>query len=112
MERLGGGKLHAPAGFFPRSGQHRKQRHRPHRHGPALAALYAVVEPYGCRPRGGVFPRQPGNLIGRDARQLRRSLRGPFLQAPAQFLKALGKTRHIIGIVQVLANDDVHHGQG
>ena len=100
VERLRGGKLQAAADLLPRAGERRQQRDGAHRHGAALAALHAVVQPDRRGPRGGVFARQRDDLFRGDAGQLRRALRGPLLHAFAQPVEALGVALDVIGIVQ------------
>ncbi len=82
-----------------------------HRHGAALAALHAVIQADRRRPRGGVLARQADDLFRGDAGEFRRALRRPLADALAQLVEAFGVVRHVVRVVQALADDDVHHGQ-
>ena len=111
LECLRSGELQSSADVLPRSHQRRQQRDGAHRHGAAFAALHSVVEPDGRGPRGGVFPRQPHDFLRRDASELRGALRRPFANAFAQTVEPAGVALHVVGVVQVLGHDHVHHGE-
>ena len=112
LECLRRGELQAAADLLPRPVSAGQQRDGAHRRGAAFAALHAVVQADRGGPRGGVLARQLHDLFGGDAGEFRRALRRPrAARARAAPSKPLGVALHVIGVVQVLADDDVHHGR-
>ncbi len=111
-KRLRGGELEPAAGVFPRARERGQQADGADGHGAALAALDAVIQADGGRPRGGIFAGEGDDFVRGDAGEFGGALRGPRQHAIAEGIEAIGVARDVIGIVEVLADDDVHEGEG
>ncbi len=111
LEAAGGGQQHAAAQVPPGAGKNREQRHGAHRRRSAFAPLEAVVQPDGGGPRGGVLHCQLHDLAGRDSGEFGGALRRVALGKGAEVVEPLHVGLDVVGVMQVLAQDDVDHAQ-
>ena len=103
--------LQSAADFFPRPGDAGQHDDGSGRHPAAFGTLYAVVEADHRRPYRGILARQLANVRGCDPRPLRDALGRIFLHLFAQLLETQRVLCNIVGIVQALADDDMHHAE-
>ncbi len=80
-------------------------------HTATLGALHAIVHPDHRRMRGRILAGQFDNVGGRNACPLLHPLRRVFLHLFPQLIESHGVAGKIIGVVQPLVDDDMHHAQ-
>ena len=111
-KKAGGGKLDAAAQLAPCADQRGQTGDGAHGHPAAVVALETVVDANRRGPDGGVFLGQLADPRRWDAGEGRCAFRRPFLNARRQLVEADGVLGHVLGVVQPIADDRVHHGQG
>ena len=74
-----------------------------------LAPLHAVVEANRRGAGRGIFTRQIDDVLAGNPGQRFGPLRRILGRARPQFGESIGVAFHVIGVVQILADDHVHH---
>ena len=107
-----GAQLDAAAVVAPSADQRGQAGDGAHGHAAAPVTLHAVVDADGRRPRGCVGTGQFNDTLSRNTGDIGRPLRRPLDHAFTQLLKTDRVLLNVVGVVQPLADDHVHHGQG
>jgi hypothetical protein len=76
-----------------------------------VAALYAVVDADDCWRGGGVVVGEAFDVVDRDAGQGGNVVGWIFSDALAKLIEAAGPASDVVLIVEVVADDDVHHAK-
>ena len=95
----------------PVPGERREAQDVPHRHAAARVALQAVVEPDRRGPRPGVLAGERDDFLSGKPGDFRDFIRRVFLDALPEPLESERVFLDIVAVVEVLADDDVHHGE-
>ncbi len=108
---VAGAEQHAAARLTPRADERRQAGDGAHGRAAAAVPLQAVVHANRGRTRGGVVAREPHDRVGRNTADVRGALGGILLHPLTQRVEAHGEARHVVGVVQALVDDHVHHRQ-
>ncbi len=104
-------KLQSAADFLPCADQARQHADGAHRRTAVFGALDAVIHTDRRRPRGRIFARQPHDVLRRNSRPLGHPLRRILLDFFFQLVEAERGARDVVGIVEPLVDNDVHHAE-